>query len=189
MWAEAGLVRAAVAYGDLDGAIAHYQRAVETLPLPELLVAMGETQEAAGRSNDAAATYELVRAMQALYADSGVKVELELALFEANHGDPVQAVALARQAFADQPNVKAADALAWALHRAGSVEEAADYSELATRLGPPIAGHAFRAGMIALARDDADTARRHLNAALDAGGMLSALDAAKAQATIAELER
>ena len=44
---------------------------------------------------------------------------MELALFEADHGDPARAVAMARAAYSRRPTIHAADAPAWALHRAG----------------------------------------------------------------------
>ena len=66
--------------------------------------------------------------MQALYAENGVNVELELALFEANHGDAGKGGRTGAPRILEQPNVKAADALAWALYRAGQFDEAARYS-------------------------------------------------------------
>ena len=185
VWAEAGMGRAAVARGDLSSAIDHYLAATETLPLPELLVALGEAQEAAGQTAEAQGTYELVRAMQALYAESGVNVDLELALFEANHGDPGRAVELAQQAYAAQPNIKAADALAWALYRAGRIDEAATHMAEATRLGTSYPSYAFHAGMIALAQGDAATARSELSRAVAATGTLSPLDLQAARAALA----
>lgn len=180
VWAKAGLGRAAVARGDLAAAVEHYRAASDTLPVPELLVALGEAQRAAGDAAGSAATFELVRAMQALYAESGVNVGLELALFEANHGDAARAVELARQAYAQQPNVKAADALAWALHRSGAQGEAQATIDEALRLGTPHGGLRYHAGMIALAAGDTAGAREHLAAALAVSGTLSPLDEAAA---------
>jgi len=159
VWANAGLGRAAVARGDLDEAIERYRAATDVLPLPEMLVALGEAQAAAGQTDAAADTFELVRAMQSLYAANGVSVELELALFEANHGDAGTAVDLARRAYANQPNVKAADALSWALYKRGQLDEASRLSVEARRLGTPYPSYAFHAGMIDLARGDIESAR------------------------------
>ena len=175
VWANAGMGRAAVARGDLEAAIDHYQAATETLPLPELLVALGDTQEAAGRPDDARASYELVRAMQKLYVANGVNADLELALFEANHGDQAMAVDLARRAFSTQPNVKAADALGWALYRAGRIEEAAANSAQALTLGSIYPSFAFHAGMVAAAQGRSADAhslleRRHCHRNAFAGG-------------------
>lgn len=186
VWAEAGMGRAAVARGDLSAAIEHYLAATETLPLPELLVALGEAQEAAGGTAEAQGTYDLVRAMQALYTENGVNVDLELALFEANHGESAQAVELAQRAYASQPNVKAADAMSWALYQAGRTEDAATYSAEAARLGTPYPSFAFHAGMIALAQGDSDKARADLARAVAATGTLSPIDLEAAKAALAQ---
>lgn len=186
VWAEAGMGRAAVARGDLTAAIDHYLAATETLPLPELLVALGEAQDAAGQAVEAQGTYDLVRAMQALYTANGVNVDLELALFEANHGDPARAVELARRAYAAQPNVKAADALGWALYKAGRTDEATTHAAEATRLGTPYPLFAFHAGVIALAEGDSERARSELSRAVAGAAALSPLDLIHARASLAE---
>ena len=48
---------------------------------------------------------------------AGVAVDLDLALVEADHGDPARALCVRRGSFQGEPTVRAADALAWALHR------------------------------------------------------------------------
>lgn len=187
--ATAGMARAAVARGDLSSAIDYYGQATDSLPLPELLVALGEVQQAAGLADDADRTYELVRAMQKLYTANGVNVDLELALVEANHGDAKAAVELARRAYSTQPNVKAADALSWALYGAGQTSEAAVYSAEALRLGTPYPSFAYHAGLIALAQGNLDEARSQLSRAAAATGTLSPLELAAARAALAEAIR
>jgi tetratricopeptide (TPR) repeat protein len=184
--ANAGMARAAAARGDLTSAIDYYRQATNALPLPELLIAEGEAQQAAGRTEEANQTYELVRAMVKLYDENGVNVDLELALFEANHGDANKPVELARRAYGTQPNVKAADALSWALYRAGQTDEAAAYSAEALRLGTPYPSFAYHAGMIALAQGNADEAHALLSRAAAATGTLSPLDLAAAKAAVAQ---
>ncbi len=187
VWAEAGMARAATARGDLDEAVERYRAATDAVPLPELLVALGDAEQAAGRTDDAEGTFELVRAMQRLFAESGVNVELELALFEANHGDPARAVELARAAYAAQPNVKAADALAWSLYRAGDVAAARPFMAEALRLGTSFGYFHFHAGMIALAANDEPAARDHLARSLEARGTITALEAQQAEVALSEL--
>jgi tetratricopeptide (TPR) repeat protein len=180
--ANAGMGRAAVARGDLEAAIGYYRQATDVLPLPDLLVAQGEAQQAAGHVDEANDSYALVRAMVKLYAANGVNVDLELALFEANHGDANTAVALAQRAFATQPNVKAADALSWALYKAGDYAGAATYSSQALHLGSIYPSFAYHAGMIALAQGRIDDARSSLARAANATGTISPLDQAAAKA-------
>ena len=178
VWALAGLGRVQSFSGDFNGSIASYQDAVAALPAPELFIALGEAQEAAGLAAEAADTYEIVRAQQQLLAANGVNVDLELALFEANHGLPATAVDLARRAYDTQPNVKAADALAWALHRAGRSAQAQPFAAEAVRLGGAHARPLYHAGVIALALGDATGGRGYLDRASAAAATLSPLEAA-----------
>ena len=73
-------------------------RLVERLPLPEYVIALGEAQLAAGKP--AQRTFALVTAQRRLLDAAGVDTDVELAVFEADHGDPEQAVALARSGYA-----------------------------------------------------------------------------------------
>ena len=77
----------------------------------------------------------------------------------------------------DAPTVRAADALGWALYRAGRLDEARRYAEEALRLGSLEPGYLFHAGMIAVAQGDAAAARGWLEASLAHGAAWSALRA------------
>ncbi|MEO6350009.1 MAG: tetratricopeptide repeat protein [Candidatus Limnocylindrales bacterium] len=187
VWALAGLARVETAQTDYESAIDHYQQAVIALPAPELFVALGEAQQAAGLETEARQTYEIVGAQQQLFAANGVNVDLELALFEANHGDPSTAVNLATSAYASQPNVKAADALAWALYRADRSVDAQKYATEALRLGGVQARPLYHAAMIEITLGEVAAAREHLTAALAAEATLSPLEAAAARSALSEL--
>ncbi len=185
----AGLGRLAVAAGDLATAQAQFDRAVEILPSPEYVIALGETLEAAGNTGDAQDQYDLARAQIALLGSSGVVVDLELALFEADHGDATTALTLAEAAYAATPTVRAADALGWALHRAGRDDEAWERVQEALRLGSRDPRFAYHAGAIALARGDKLTARRHIEAALQTDPGFSATDVGEARRLLDQIER
>jgi len=109
-------------------------------------------------------------------------VDLELALFEADHGDPGAALALAQGAYADRPTVKAADALAWALLKNGRVADARKRSTEALRLGTRDPVLLYHAGAIAAAAGDRAAAIRDLKSslALDAGSSPTSAEAARA---------
>jgi tetratricopeptide (TPR) repeat protein len=185
--ALAGEARVAAARGDLAGAIARWEAATEQVPLPELLIGLGEAQEAAGRTADAHQTYQLVRDIGSLFAANGVRTDLELARFEADHGDPGVAVRLARAAFAEAPDVKAADALAWALYRVGELDEAREMAERAIALGSLEPAFWYHAGMIAAAQGDRRAARAWLARSLAANPAWSPLHAPRAAAALATL--
>lgn len=108
---------------------------VDGLPRLDAVVLLADLYEAAGDAEGRASALELARAMAALQRDAGQTVDLELALLEADHGDPLVAVELAQVAHDARPdNVYAADALAWALHRAGRSDEARPLVDRALRL-------------------------------------------------------
>jgi tetratricopeptide (TPR) repeat protein len=95
-------------------------------------------------------------------------VDLETALFEADYGQPEDALAAAQAAYDARPgNVFAADALAWALHKSGRHAEALPHSEQALSLGARPASFLYHRGMIAEAAGRPDEARRSLTEALE----------------------
>src|SRR5262249_56673431 len=139
---------------DLDAAARFYARAVERLPLPELAVAYGESLQAAGRTEEAARQWALVRAVAQLQRANGVAVDFELASFFADHGGEAERSAAAERALEEyrtRPTVKAAESAAWALHRAGRSAEALPLARESTRLDTADPRLLFPAGPGALA--------------------------------------
>jgi tetratricopeptide (TPR) repeat protein len=185
--AIAGLGRLAVGRGDLEEATRRFKKAAAILPLPEYVIALGETREAAGDAEAAAESYDLARAETALFQAAGVDVDLELAIFEADHGDATVALRLAEQSYATRQTVRTADALAWANHRAGHDIEAVRLSKEALRLGGRDPLLIYHAGMIALATGDEAGARLHLTDALAIDPGFSATGAAAAREALAGL--
>src|SRR4051794_2109426 len=98
--AGAGLARVEAARGDLPAAIRRLSGVVARPPPPQYVVALGEAELAAGRRAAARRDLALVRAEERLLATNGVNTDVDLALFEADHGRPAHAVALARRAWA-----------------------------------------------------------------------------------------
>jgi tetratricopeptide (TPR) repeat protein len=187
--AIAGLGRLAVGRGDLNEALSDFRRASDILPLPEYVIALGETQQLAGDTAGSAASYGLARAEIRLFESAGVTVDLELALFEADHGDPQRALQLATAAYARTPTVRAADARAWALHRLGRDREARMSADEALRLGSKDPLLRFHSGAIAAALDDTAIARRDLTMALHADAGFSPTGADEARRILAGLPR
>jgi tetratricopeptide (TPR) repeat protein len=195
IYAWAGVARVRAAQGHTDEASRIYQEAIKRLPLPEFVIALGELYDAAGRPAEARRQYDLVRAMQQLNAGAGVDVDVELALFDADHpldkpvagANPAATVERARAAYARRPSIYAADALAWALYAAGDYTAARRYSQEALRLGTRDAALHYRAGMIAFAMGDRATARAELEQALAINPYFSVRHAPTARATLEQL--
>jgi tetratricopeptide (TPR) repeat protein len=162
-YALAGLARIEAANGRYEAAIARYQEIVQRLPLPEFVIALGELYELTGQPTQAEEQYQLVQAIQQLNAAAGMDVDLELALFDIDHGgDPAQALEKARLAYGRRPSVHAADVLAWALYKNGAYEEAQQYSQEALRLGTRDALFHFHAAKIASALGNELQATEHM---------------------------
>jgi tetratricopeptide (TPR) repeat protein len=186
-YALAGLARVKAARGEADHAIELYQRAIAAVPLPEFIIGLGEVQQATGRMSEAKKHYDLVRAIEQLFRANGVRVDLELALFDADHGDdPAAAVATARLGYDQRPSIRGDDVLGWALYRDGQLSEAARYADRAVRLGTRDPMILFHAGMIANANGQTSLARDRLTAALALSPAFSPLYAPEAQRALGE---
>jgi tetratricopeptide (TPR) repeat protein len=185
--AAAGLARVDAARGDLAVAIRRYRSVVDRLPLPEHVVALGEAELAAGRRAAAGRDLELVRAEERLLRAAGVNTDVEVALFEASHGDPGRAAALAKRAYAAAPSIRSADALGWALTRAGRPTAGLRWARRALALGSRDRLFLYHAGMSARAAGRRHQARRYLARALEHGKGFSPLYAPRATRALEEL--
>jgi tetratricopeptide (TPR) repeat protein len=165
----AGMARLDAANGNLDGAIARWRRIADRLPLPEYVIALGEAELAAGHTAAGRRDLALVGAEERLLRAAGVDTDVELAIYEADHGDRARALALARRAWADAPSVRAADALGWALTRNGDPEAGLRWARRALRLGSLDPLWHAHAGLAATAAGRRAEGRRELRLALAHG--------------------
>ena len=148
-YALAGIARVEAAAGRYPQALGHYRQAVDTYPLPDFVIALGDVYETAGDLRKASETYDLAAAEQQLFRANGVDLDAELALFDADHHrDLSTALIAARAAMADRPSVRTADILAWTLFQAGDDRDAEVASRQALRLGTQDAAMFFHRGMI-----------------------------------------
>jgi tetratricopeptide (TPR) repeat protein len=121
------------------------RRAAEILPLPQNVATLGDLL--GGRA--ARRQYALVGAIARLERTQGVNVDLEIALFDVDHGIRLpRALAFARAARAERPSIDGDDVVAWALARNGRCGEAVRFSKRALRLGTLDAPKFFHRGMI-----------------------------------------
>src|SRR5204863_450644 len=94
------------------------RRASEILPLPQYVATYGDLLRRAGHRAAAQRQYALVGAIARLERVHGVNVDLEIALFDVDHGIGLRrTVALARVAQRERPSIDGDDVLAWALAR------------------------------------------------------------------------
>jgi tetratricopeptide (TPR) repeat protein len=146
-------------------AIGLEQRAVDTMPLPQFVSALGDMLRAEGRIAAAHRQYATVDGIRRLLAANGVMTDLETALFDVDHGVRLRSsLALARLAHRERPSIDGDDVLAWALARNGRCGEALRYSRRALRLGTEDATKLFHRAAIehCLGRDARPWARRAL---------------------------
>jgi hypothetical protein len=109
-----------------------------------------------------------------------VNTDVELAIYEADHGDRSRAVTLAREAWREAPSVRAADALGWALTRAGRRDAGLKWARRALKLGSLDPTFRYHAGMA----DDTPEGRRNLRLALEHGLDAYPLHANRARAAL-----
>jgi tetratricopeptide (TPR) repeat protein len=185
--ALAGLGRALAATGRTAEAVAAYERAVDLLPQPEYAAALGDLYALSGRGEDAAARYATVEAAGTLFRAARV-YDRALALYEADHDlRHADALRLTAAELRIRGDVGAWDARAWALYRAGRLEEARAASDRALRLGTPSAPFLYHAGMISAALGERDRATRELAEALSIGPAFDPMQAPVARRTLVSL--
>ena len=98
-----------------------------------------------------------------------MNTDVELALYEADHGSRARGVMLARSAWRNAPSVRSADALGWTLTRAGDRRAGLRWAHRALRLGSLDPAFGYHAGMTALAAGRTAEGRRDLRLAIAHG--------------------
>jgi len=165
--ATASLARVQAANGDLNSAIAGYEKVVKQLPDPSFVAALGDLYKLAGREREAASQYALVEQIARLSELNGALYNRQLALFYADHDmKAAEAYALAKREYELRRDIYGADALAWTALKAGKLDEAQSAIKEALRLNTEDAKLFYHAGMIARAAGDRDAARAYLSRAL-----------------------
>lgn len=130
-----GLARVSAAAGDLRPAAARLRRSTNLLPLTSSLVLLAEVERANGERRASTGDLTAARVQHAMLRASRTLPDAEAVLFEANHGSPARAVRLGRRVWRAAPSIRSADALGWALTRAGDARAGFEWARRALRTG------------------------------------------------------
>jgi tetratricopeptide (TPR) repeat protein len=161
------LAQVLAARGRYPQAIAAERQAVGLIPLPQYVGALGDLYRITRHPVLARRQYALIGAIERLLHANGVKTDLEIALFDVDHGISLpHALGLARIGERDRPSIDGEDVLAWALARNGQCAAALPHSEAALRLGTQDALKFFHRGMIERCLGHSPASREWLGKAL-----------------------
>ena len=187
--ALAAKARARVADDDFEAAIHFYRQAQERVPLPEVVIALGDLYAKLGRANEAKQQYELVDFIEG-QAARNTTYSRQLALFWADHNMKLnEALEIMRRERAARADIYTSDALAWCLFKKGQLAEAKEAIEQAMRLGTRDARIFYHAGMIYDGLNDSQRAVKYLKLALDADFSFDVLHADAARRKLGELTK
>jgi tetratricopeptide (TPR) repeat protein len=143
-----GKAKVEAAKGRTQVAVRDFQTVVNRYPSPTYVIEFYDLLRSLGMDAAARRQRELIEAQEQIFRAAGVNLDLELALYDADHGLPKQALVQARQAFSERRSVFVEDAFAWALHVNGENREALGHAVHAARIGTESALLAFHRGMI-----------------------------------------
>lgn len=144
------------AQGRLEEAVALYTLLVERVPRPEFMQALGDLYLFAGRASEAEPWYDRALAAYVASVEHGEALYFHhLAGFYADSiNDAKKAVECARRDLTLRHTIQAYDALAWALYKAGKIEEARDAISKALATGTHDAHILYHAGTIFMRAGD-----------------------------------
>jgi tetratricopeptide (TPR) repeat protein len=168
-----GLARIDAASGRLPRAAARLRRSTDRLPLTTALTLLAEVEGEIGNARAARADLAAARVQHRLLRRSRTLPDAEAVLFEANHGSPAGAVALGRRVWRLAPSIRSADALGWALTRAGRPREGLVWARRALGTGSLDPTFRLHAGVAALRSGARSDAKGYLTAAVRGAAALS----------------
>lgn len=188
--AFAGLAKVRAAQQRYQEAISLYQKAIDVIPLPGYVAALGDVHARNGAMDEARKQYALVEYIGRLTALSQKLYNRELALFQADHDRNLpEALALAERELEVRQDIYTYDVLAWVRYKNGKFRDALDAMKKALRLGTRDARLFFHAGLIYHGVDDDEKARQYLQNALHLNPHFHPLQAEAARQTLATLRQ
>jgi len=184
-----GRAKVEAAQGKTAAALRDYATVVARLPQPSYVIEYGDLLRSLGRTKEASTQYAVLAAEEKLFVSAGVNVDLELALFDADHGRPVPALNAAKAEWDKRKSIQVEDGYAWALHVNGRDTEALVHAKGAARTGMENALFAYHRGMIEKSLGMRAAAVLSLKRAMRINPYFSTLLAPKARAALAQLAR
>ena len=177
-----GMAQAQLGLGRMRTALVYEQAAVDRVPLPQYVGLLGDLEAALGKHVAAKHEYALIGVIEKLLAANGVRNDLDIALFDVDHGIALRhALVLARRGYVERPSIVGDDVLGWALARNGQCRAALPWSERALRLGTQDPVKLFHRGWIAACLGDRAGAQMFYRRALALNPRFSVLWAATAR--------
>ena len=187
--ALAGLGKVRAAQGKYDEAIDFYQRAINIVPQPDFLAALGDIYMLTEQPDKAQLQYKTVEYIGKLAELNKQIYNRQLANFYSSHDVHVQeALRLTLAELESRKDIYGYDAAAWAYYRNDKSEEAQSLMDQAMALGTRDAQLYYHAGMIALQLGDQAQARDYLEQALSINPHFSVLYANEARKTLETLQ-
>lgn len=186
--ALAAMGRVKAAREDYPAAIDFYRRSVAVVPSHDALVALGDLYRLTGKPEEAEKQYALVETIDKIQKANGVRGDMQMARFYADHDRNLpEALREIQAEYAARKNVFVADTLAWCLYKNNRLAEAAEMSRKALSHHTPESTFRFHAGMIAARQGDRVEAQNALYQALSLNPRFSPIDAPTAVRTLAQL--
>jgi tetratricopeptide (TPR) repeat protein len=167
----------------------YYTQAVNRLPQPQYVAALGDVYALSGDQANAQEQYALVEAIDKLYQANGINTDLLLSLFYSEHNrNPERALSMAQASYDGAPNVYAADSLGFALYRNGRFDEAEARAQEAIRYATSEAGFFYHAALVEKALGHTDAAHDLMQKAVTLNPHHPLLQTPAAKQAIAELQ-
>lgn len=184
----AGLAKVREAQQQWAEAAGLYQKAIDVVPYPQYVSALGDVYWEMGQTEKAEQQYILIEHIAHLDRLNQVLYNRDLALFYADHGRNLEeAQRLARKELELRKDIYTYDVLAWVAYRNRRYPEAQEAVKNALKLGTKNARILFHAGMISLAAGHRKEARTFLKQALTINPYFHPFQRKTAQEALEEL--
>lgn len=179
---QAALARASFFTGHPEEASKQYDEVTQRNPFPQYVGDYADVAAVGGKKDLAKQQLAVLDAQDRLFKANGVNVDVELALFNADHGiDLSGSLDAAQKEWSKRQSVVVADSLAWSLHANGRDQEALEYANQALHLGSRNALYFYHRARIQEALHNLDAAKADLQQALTINPNFSVLHSQEAR--------